>query len=484
MRHILFSATLSSLMLSLASHTAQAHSIAATANSKADTTAVSVSNATSHTATQQLDGSGEFDAAYLAQIDSIMAEYEKEKKMKEVAVVVESFNKKALEREMSFSTEGIFPLLRGLIFTSTEHSFISHPAAFEKKDDVHKWNDYAVGSIPLAATWVMKTAGVKSRSKMERMLTANALALGISFGTSQLLKHTVSETRPDMTDDHSFPSGHTTLAFASATILCREYGYISPWITVGAYTTATATQVLRMQHNRHWINDLYTGAGIGMVGTNLAYFLTDKIFGEKAINAPEVRLKDMKRVTRFLNNPSGLSLTAGTEVGNRKIDMDGQAAIKLGAALSTGIDATWSMTPTMSAELIARFVEAQTKVYGTNCNYTGDNLRMAHIDLGCRWSMPMTMEKRIGLRAFAGVRTSGEVSMRKHACAKASSASSPCAESYGLPSEVKAECGAGMTYECLSMGNSVWGFNFDYYHTFSHIAPNRYSFGTVWKVVF
>ena len=471
-------------MFSLASHAAQAHSITATANAATDSVTINGSASAGRTAIQQLEGSGEFDAAYLAQIDSIMAEHEKEKKMKEVASVVESFNKQALEREMSFSTGGIFPLLRGLIFTSTEHSFISHPAAFEKKDDVHKWNDYAVGGIPLVATWTMKAAGVKSRSKTERMLTANALALGITFGASQLLKHTVSETRPDMTDDHSFPSGHTTLAFASATILSREYGHISPWITVGAYTTATATQVLRMQHNRHWINDLYTGAGIGMVGTNLAYFLTDKIFGEKAINAPEVRLKDMKRVTRFLNNPSGLSLTAGTEVGNRKIDIDGQAAIKLGAALSTGIDATWSMTPTMSAELMARFVEAQTKVYGTNCIYTGDNLRMGHIDLGCRWSMPMTMEKRIGLRAFAGVRTIGEVSMREHACAKASSSSSPCAESYGLPSEVKAECGAGMTYECLNTGNSVWGFNFDYYHAFSHIAPNRYSFGTVWKVVF
>ena len=107
MRNIFFFATLSSLMLSLASHAAQAHSIDATANAETDTTAISDHTATSHSATQQLDGSGEFDAAYLAQIDSIMAEYEKEKKMKEVADVVENFNKKALEREMSFSTDGI-----------------------------------------------------------------------------------------------------------------------------------------------------------------------------------------------------------------------------------------------------------------------------------------------------------------------------------------------------------------------------------------
>lgn len=483
MRHFVFHITLSSLMLSLASHTAQAHSTDTAANAEADSTTISGSTSYGKSATHTLEESGEFDAAYLSQIDSIMQQWEQEKKLREAANVVEAFNKKALEQEMSFSTNGVFPLLRGLIFTATEHNFINHPAVYEKKDDVHKWNDYAVGGIPLAATWVMKAAGVKSRSRLERMLTANAMAMGITFGTSQLLKHTVSETRPDMTDDHSFPSGHTTLAFASATILSREYGYISPWITVGAYTTATATQVLRMQHNRHWINDLYTGAGIGMVGTNLAYFLTDKIFGEKAINAPKVRMKDVKRVTRFLSNPSGLSLTAGTEVGNRKIDMDGEAAIKLGAALSTGFDATWSMSPSMSVELMTRFVEAQTKVYGTSSIYTGDNLRMTHIDLGGRWSMPMTMEKRFGLRAFAGVRTSNEVCMREHSRQDAPSAKQ-CAESYSLPAEVKFECGAGMTYECLDTGNSVWGFNFDYYHTFTSIVPNRYSISTVWKVVF
>ena len=429
------------------------------------------------------------DSSYLAQIDSIMRQSEKEKQVKEVKEVVERYNETVMKKEMSFSTEGIFPLLRGLIFTGTEHGFIKHKALFSHKDEVHKWNDYAVGGAPLAATWLLKAAGVNSRSKTERMLTANAMALGISFGASQLLKHTVSETRPDMSDDHSFPSGHATLAFASATILSREYGYLSPWITVGGYATATGTQLLRMQHNRHWINDLYTGAGIGMVGTNLAYFLTDKIFGADGINRPEVRMKDLNRAMRFMNGTSGLSFLAGTEVGNRKIEQ-GDAVIKVGAALSTGFDATWSVTPSWSLDIMTRLTEAQTKVYSDDCVYTGDNFRMVHVDMGGRWSVPMGLSKRVGLRAFMGMRMSNSISMSEVECHRqgevvsSAVAAAPCQDVYAIPSENKFECGAGMTYECLATDNYVFGFVFDYFHTFSDLMPNRYSMGTVWKILF
>lgn len=443
----------------------------------------------SHTATSAI--STTFDSTYLAQIDSIMQQREQdeilkeqEKKLNMAKQVVEHYNKTALEREMSFSKAGAYQVVRGLLYSATEHNFIKHPAAFEKKDEKHKWTDYAVGGAPLAATWILKAAGVESRSRTERMLTANAMTMGITFGTSQLLKHTVSETRPDMTDDHSFPSGHTAFAFASATILSREYGHISPWITPVAYATATATQVLRMQHNRHWINDLYTGAGIGIIGTNLAYFITDKIFGANGINAPKVKMKDINRTLRFLDNPSGISFIAGTEVGNRKIELD-DITIKAGAALSTGFDATWSFSQYGSIDLMARLVEAQTKVFGTDCVYTGDNLRMGHIDIASRWSVPTSLERRMGVRAFAGVRTTNSISMHEYECHKPSAATAAtCTESYSIPSEIKFECGAGLTFECLNTGNNAFGFTFDYIHTFSDIMPNRYSMGTVWKIIF
>lgn len=172
---------------------------------------------------------------------------------------------------------------------------------------------------------------MKSRSKLERMLTANAMALGISFGATELLKHTVREGRPDQSNLHSFPSGHTSFAFVSATILSREYGYISPWITIGGFTTAAGTQLLRVHHNKHWMNDLYMGAGIGVMSTNLAYFLTDKIFGVDGINKPELRKRDVQRLLKFNEKPSGFTFISGTEIGDRTIHF-GDARIKSGAA--------------------------------------------------------------------------------------------------------------------------------------------------------
>ena len=420
---------------------------------------------------------------YLASLDSVMQAYEQQKKINEAAEAISKFQKIRLENEQKFHLKGTVPLLRGLMFSWTEHDFVSHPSVFEKKDNFHKWGDYAVGGLPLAATWVMKAAGVKSRSKMERMLMANAMSLAISCGTSEILKQTVKETRPDATDDHAFPSGHTTLAFASASILSREYGHLSPWVTIGAFSTATGTQMLRMQHNRHWVNDLYMGAGIGMVGTSLGYFLTDRILGEKYINQPELRLKDFNRLLKFNSQPTGVAFVAGTEVGKRTVDM-GDARIKVGAAMSVGADLAWHVSDFWSLELMTRAVEGQTKVFDSNCLYTGDNLRMVHIDAGARWSVPVKLGERVGVRAFAGTRLMNEVSMHEVECMRRAVSASPCTAVYSIPSETKLECGASLTYECLDTDNYAWGFYFDYYHTFSDFFANRYNVSTVWKILF
>lgn len=426
--------------------------------------------------------SSPLNADYLAKLDSVMQEYEKQKKMAQVAEAINRFQQLRLENEQKFQIKGVIPLVRGLMFSWTEHDFINHPSIFAKKDNSYKWSDYAVGGLPLAATWTLKAAGVRSRSKTERMLMANAMALGISCGASELLKQTVKETRPDATDNHSFPSGHTTIAFVSASILSREYGYISPWVTIGAYATATGTQMLRMQHNRHWVNDLYMGAGIGMAGTGLGYFLTDRILGKEYINQPELKLKDFNRLLKFNSQPSGIAFVTGTEVGNRTIDM-GDARIKVGAALSVGTDLSWSVSDNWSLELMTRAVEGQTKVFDTNCLYSGDNLRIVHLDAAARLSTPVRLGERIGIRAFAGTRLMNGVSMREIECSKDNN-TSRCAAEYRIPSETKLECGASLTYECLDTDNYVWGFYFDYYHTFSDFLANRYNVSTVWKILF
>ena len=413
----------------------------------------------------------ETDSDFVMRVDSIIAVYEQLEQQRKVEQVIEAHNEKRLKREMSFQTDGAMPLVRGLLLTWTDHHFIDQPAQFKPKGDKCNWADYGIAGAPLVANWVLKAAGVKSRSKLERMLTANAMALGISFGTATIFKNAVKEARPDLSDKRSFYSGHTSFAFVSASVLSREYGYISPWISVGSYATATTTQMLRIRHNKHWMNDLYMGAGIGMVSTNLAYFLTDKIFGADAINKPEVRRKDVLRLMKFNAMPTGISVVAGTEIGNRKIRFE-DATLKSGAAITMGADLSWHTSPFFSIELMARSVDAQMKVFGQEHLFTGDVLHIYHFDAGTKFSTPINLEKRMGARVFAGVRMLDGITLTDGE------------KSYTIPDETKFECGLGITYDCLDTENYALGFSADYYHTFSHYMKNRYSISSTWKILF
>jgi membrane-associated phospholipid phosphatase len=60
----------------------------------------------------------------------------------------------------------------------------------------------------------------------------------------------------------SFPSGHTTLAFAAATVYALEYKN-KPWVPVFAYTAASLIGLSRLTENKHWATDVLAGAALG-----------------------------------------------------------------------------------------------------------------------------------------------------------------------------------------------------------------------------
>ena len=61
---------------------------------------------------------------------------------------------------------------------------------------------------------------------------------------------------------HSFPSGHTTVAFAAATVFAMEYKG-SAWVPVVAYSVATLIGISRITNNVHWATDVLAGAALG-----------------------------------------------------------------------------------------------------------------------------------------------------------------------------------------------------------------------------
>lgn len=60
----------------------------------------------------------------------------------------------------------------------------------------------------------------------------------------------------------SFPSGHTTVAFAAATVFALEYKD-KPLIPIVAYSAATMIGLSRITENKHWITDVFVGAALG-----------------------------------------------------------------------------------------------------------------------------------------------------------------------------------------------------------------------------
>ena len=111
-----------------------------------------------------------------------------------------------------------------------------------------------------------------------RVVLNTAASMSVSFGVKTLLKQVVDEERPDHSDCKSFPSGHAALAFAGATSLHKAYGKRCPWVSVTGFGVATAIGVERVVSERHHWYDVVAGAGIGIVSTELTWWLSGKVF--------------------------------------------------------------------------------------------------------------------------------------------------------------------------------------------------------------
>jgi membrane-associated phospholipid phosphatase len=65
----------------------------------------------------------------------------------------------------------------------------------------------------------------------------------------------------------SFPSGHSTIAFALATVLAKNYQH-HKWIPVASFTLASGVAIARVWSKEHWASDVFIGALVGWsVGT-------------------------------------------------------------------------------------------------------------------------------------------------------------------------------------------------------------------------
>ncbi len=183
----------------------------------------------------------------------------------------------------------------------------------------------------------LKIGGVKSYSSWGRMLTADAFSVAIMAIVNNGLKYTVKSQRPNSHEKNSFPSGHSATAFMTATMLHEEFGRRSPWYSVAGYTLATVTAYSRLMNNRHWISDVMTGAGIGILSTEMGYWIAGLIFKDKGIQYPaydyDTRLPD--------RTPSFFGLNTGFTFMAKTIRIDDALCFTTSTGASTGIEGAW-----------------------------------------------------------------------------------------------------------------------------------------------
>jgi membrane-associated phospholipid phosphatase len=130
-------------------------------------------------------------------------------------------------------------------------------------------------AIPAASlvlgTWLIGKVADDSFASTEAYTMLEAA--GFSSITAEALKYAAGRERPDETTDSndwraggsSFPSLHTTAAFAIGTVFAESGNDDYRWLrrAVG-YGMASATTYLRLHGNQHWLSDTVAGAAIGI----------------------------------------------------------------------------------------------------------------------------------------------------------------------------------------------------------------------------
>jgi membrane-associated phospholipid phosphatase len=145
---------------------------------------------------------------------------------------------------------------------------------------------YVMFSVPLG----MATAGfIKHDKTLIRNAYTGLAALAVTGGISLALKYTINRERPFVTypdiiqkskaGSPSFPSGHTSGAFATATSL--SLAYPKWYIIVPSYTWAGTVGYSRMHLGVHYPSDVLAGALIGSGCAYLTFKVNQKLLKKK-----------------------------------------------------------------------------------------------------------------------------------------------------------------------------------------------------------
>ena len=226
-------------------------------------------------------------------------------------------NTKAYKFMDDMTFVGVPLFIAGIIAKSEKNAFkqqTKHSLVTKFKTGI---DDYTQFFGP-AAVVGLKFGGYEGRSDWPRLLASAGMSYGLMALFVNTIKYTAKEMRPDGSTANSWPSGHTATAFVGATLLHKEYGLTrSPWWSVAGYGVATATGVMRVLNNRHWISDVLSGAGLGILSGELGYAICDLLFKGKGLLR-----NDIIGAPSVIEHPSFFEISMGIGFGSRDFDFE------------------------------------------------------------------------------------------------------------------------------------------------------------------
>jgi len=136
-----------------------------------------------------------------------------------------------------------------------------------------------------AATIVATPSGKEAKPWFEskgKGLLVEGCAIGSALGMTEALKAAVGRTRPDQSDDKSFPSGHSTAGFSLAALTSRNLDSIPlrrgvrTGLKAVTYAMGVTVGWARVESLSHFPSDFLAGAAIGNF---LTVFIHDAFLG-------------------------------------------------------------------------------------------------------------------------------------------------------------------------------------------------------------
>lgn len=125
--------------------------------------------------------------------------------------------------------------------------------------------------MPLTMYWGLNLVNLHNgQHVVKEEVSKTAIAYLSTIIISTGLKYSIREKRPDSNKQNSFPSGHTAVVFTGAELVRLEYGNVYGSI---AYSMALLVGSMRIYNDRHWIHDVVSGAGIGILSARIGNWL-------------------------------------------------------------------------------------------------------------------------------------------------------------------------------------------------------------------